>query len=98
MKIIDIKSSWDWFYFFLSSDTEINKRLFLSITRVHGIDRETKCKTRVRARGYLPFRFYTSEANKLKYSLGYDFEEALEIVKKKHDYSHGVRRFKDKSF
>ena len=95
-EIIDIKSSWDCFTFPLF-DTEINTDYYYQLQGYMELTGKRKARL-VYVLGDTPVSILHSEANKLKYSLGYDFEEALEIVKKKHDYSHVLDDLRIKVF
>ena len=95
-EIIDIKSSWDCFTFPIF-DTEINDNYFYQLQGYMELTGKKKARL-VYVLGATPYSILQSEANKLKYTSGYDFDEALEIVRKKHDYSHVLDDLKIKVF
>ena len=95
-EIIDIKSSWDCFTFPIF-DTDINKDYFYQLQGYMELTGKKKARL-VYVLGSTPCSILQSEANKLKYTSGYDFDEALEIVRKKHDYSHVLDDLKIKVF
>lgn len=95
-EIIDIKSSWDCFTFPIF-DNEINKDYFYQLQGYMELTGKKKARL-VYVLGDTPVSILQSEANKLKYTMGYDFEEAFEVVKSKHDYSHVLDDLRIKVF
>lgn len=95
-EVIDIKSSWDCFTFPIF-ETEINIDYFYQLQCYMELTGKRKARL-VYVLGSTPDNIIVSEAKKLQYSFGYDYEEAYEMTLKRFDYSQISKNLKIKVF
>jgi hypothetical protein len=95
-EIIDIKSSWDCFTFPIFDD-EINIDYYYQLQCYMHLTGKKKSRL-VYILGETPENIIVSEAKKLVYNFGYEFEEAYEMTVDRFNYSKVSDRLKIKTF
>jgi len=95
-EIIDIKSSWDCFTFPIF-DNEINIDYYYQLQCYMHLTGKKNSRL-VYILGETPENIIVSEAKKLVYNFGYDYDEAYEMTVERFNYSNVSDRLRIKTF